>query len=183
MASEFDNIIKGCILGNRLSQYALYKKISPYLMTVCTRYTFSRFEAEDCLQESFVKIFASINKYSGSGSFEGWARRITINTILDYLRKTKKVKFNEDVEDAAELEQEKESNSMEYNELIHIISQLPKNLKIVFNMYAVEGYSHKEIGEKLGITDSASRTYLTRAKEKLVELHKQHNYVSEQQIS
>jgi RNA polymerase sigma-70 factor (ECF subfamily) len=132
--------------------------------------------AEDILQEGFVILFTKLESYSASGSFEGWARKIFINTALMSLRKKDVMKMSEDIDSAVNVRSETETavENIGYEELLRLISGLPPGYRIIFNMYAIEGYTHKEIAESLGISENTSRSQLHRARimlqEKIKEL-------------
>jgi len=136
------------------------------MMGVCMRYTNNRAEAEDILQTGFVRVFTRMSSYRSEGSFEGWIRRIMVNTAIESFRRNKRMVHAEDIQ---ELEEEHvmaaEIDELAYEDLISIIQQLPAGYKIVFNMYAIEGYSHKEIAEEMGISESTSKSQLLRARE------------------
>jgi RNA polymerase sigma-70 factor (ECF subfamily) len=137
-------------------------------MGVCLRYAKSREEAEDFLQEGFVKIFNSLKQYHGSGSFEGWMRKIIVNTALEAMRK-KTVMFSEtDVNELIEEPSDDASlNDLNAQELVHQIQKLPPGYRMVFNLYAVEGYSHREIADQLGISEGTSRSQYAKARKQL----------------
>lgn len=145
------------------------------MMSVCMRYAGNRESAEDLLQEGFIKIFTAIDSYTGSGSFEGWIRRIIVNTALEFLRKTDILKGAIDADDPTVISEPDYSavDQISADELMELIASLPAGFRTVFNMYAVEGYSHKEIGEALGIGESTSRSQYTRAKQLLQKKLKQ----------
>ena len=136
------------------------------MFPVCLRYMSSREEAEDVLQEGFVTLFSKLDSYSGAGSFEGWARKIFVNTALMQLRKNDVLKESEDLEGAWDISSQDPTviQNIGYQELLEIIESLPPGFRTVFNMYVIEGYSHKEIGEALGISENTSRSQLQRAR-------------------
>lgn len=136
------------------------------MFPLCIRYVCDRDLAEDVLQDGFVTLFTRLESYKGEGSFEGWARRIFVTTALMNLRKKDALKMSEDLEAARGLKAETSSQiqNIGYKELMAMITELPPGFRTVFNMYAIEGYSHKEIGEILGISESTSRTQLSRAR-------------------
>lgn len=172
MNIDYISTIHKCLENNRESQQVLYKALAPKLMGVCRRYTRSRQEAEDCLQESFVKIFTNLPKFNGEGSFEGWARRITVNESLQFLRKNKKFDFMSDISDYHQVA-DNTGNAiakMNHDELLQLLNNLPEGKKVVFNLYVIEGYSHKEIGTLLGINENTSKAQLSKAKDLLVEM-------------
>lgn len=135
-------------------------------MSVCLRYADNREMAEDFLQDGFIKVFSSIRSYSYEGSFEGWMRRIFVNTALEALRKNDLLRNGVEL-DALEPQQEADYSAVEKisaDELMELIAQLPPGFRTVFNMFAIEGYSHREIAETLNINESTSRSQYTRAK-------------------
>ena len=136
------------------------------MFPVCIRYVGDRTVAEDILQDGFITLFTRLDSYKGDGSFEGWARRIFVTTALMYLRKKDALKMSEDLESARNLKTETVSQieKIGYKELMDMVMGLPTGFRTVFNMYAVEGYSHKEIGEILGISEVTSRTQYSRAR-------------------
>ena len=136
------------------------------MFPLCIRYLGDREAAEDVLQDGFVTLFTRLNDYKGNGSFEVWARKIFVNTALMNLRKKDALKMSDDLEMARGVKAETVSQmqSLGYKELTAIITELPPGFRTVFNMYAIEGYSHKEIGDMLGISETTSRTQLSRAR-------------------
>ena len=159
-------LIDSCIKGDRAAQKALYDLIAPRMFPVCIRYIGDRDAAEDILQDGFVTLFTHLGSYKGEGSFEGWARKIFVTTALMSLRKKDALKMSEDLEAARGLRAEtvSQTQNIGYKELMKLIMTLPPGFRTVFNMYAIEGYSHKEIGEMLGISETTSRTQLSRAR-------------------
>lgn len=167
MAETFDpKLIESCIKGDRAAQKALYDRLAPRMFPLCIRYVGDRSLAEDILQEGFITLFTRLESYKGEGSFEGWARRIFVTTALMSLRKKDALKMSEDLEAARGLKTETVSQvqNIGYKELMELIMTLPPGFRTVFNMYAIEGYSHKEIAQMLGITETTSRTQLSRAR-------------------
>lgn len=174
---ELRKIIRGCLAGNKRDQELLYRRYSAKLYGVSLQYAGSHDEARDVLQESFIKIFISLHTFKGGGSFEGWMRRIVVNTALEkhrnryYLNKVNDPGFND--ETLAELGTADVSN-MESDELLGFIMELPPKYRMVFNLYALEGYSHKEIAEMLNISAGTSKSNLSRARgilQKKVEIY------------
>ena len=167
MAETFDlQLIESCIKGDRASQKVLYDRLAARMFPVCMRYAGDREQAEDVLQDGFVTLFTRLDTYKGEGSFEGWARKIFVTTALMNLRKKDALKMSDDLEAARSLKAETSSQiqNLGYKELMNMIMELPAGFRTVFNMYAIEGYSHKEIGEMLGISETTSRTQLSRAR-------------------
>ncbi|MFP5041248.1 RNA polymerase sigma factor [Parasediminibacterium sp. JCM 36343] len=159
-------IIHGCLRKDPLAQRELYNQYSPKMLGVCYRFAYCREDAEDMLQEGFIKVFSQIHTFAGKGAFEGWIRRIIVHTCINFLKKTKK--FNESVglEQAENFQAREESiaSIMQGRQVAECIRNLPIGYKTVLNLYAIEGYSHREIGEMLEIGESTSRSQYTRAK-------------------
>ena len=167
VAETFDlQLIDSCIKGNRASQKALYDLLAARMFSVCMRYVGDRDLAQDVLQDGFVTLFTHLESYKGEGSFEGWARKIFVTTALMSLRKKDALKMSDDLEVARGLKAETENQiqSLGYKELMSLIMELPPGFRTVFNLYVLEGYSHKEIGDMLGISETTSRTQLSRAR-------------------
>lgn len=167
MAETFDlKLIESCIKGDRAAQKMLYDRLAPRMFPLCIRYVGDRALAEDVLQDGFITLFTRLKDYKGEGSFEGWARRIFVTTALMDLRKKDALKMSEDLDAARGLKTETVSQvqNIGYKELMELIMTLPPGFRTVFNMYAIEGYSHKEISEILGISETTSRTQLSRAR-------------------
>jgi len=179
-----NNLIRmweGCLQNDRKQQELLYRTLAPKMMAVCMRYATDRDEAQDILQEGFIKMFNNAHKYRGDGNLEGWIRRIMVHTAISRYRKLKPMVLVEDMaENTVATAASRNDNNLEVNDLLKLIQQLPQAYRSVFNMYAVEGYSHQEIGNKLGITELLSRTTLYRArnilKEKLMQLTSKEQY-------
>ena len=139
------------------------------MLAVCLRYVNDMETARDLLQDGFVRVFTNIHSYTGSGSFEGWLRKIFVYGALEYLRKSDVLRESTDLENSADLVQPDSSaiENLSAAELMKVIQELPAGFRTVFNMFAIEGYSHKEISEILGITESTSRSQFTRARQLL----------------
>ena len=159
-------LIESCKKGDRAAQKALYDRLASRMFPVCMRYLGDRTLAEDILQEGFITLFTHLDSYKGEGSFEGWARRIFVTASLMYLRKKDALKMSEELEAVKGMKTEMSSQmqNIGYKELMNLVMSLPPGFRTVFNMYAVEGYSHKEIGEILGITETTSRSQFSRAR-------------------
>ena len=167
VSETFDiELIESCKKGDRAAQKALYDRLAPRMFPVCMRYIGDKESAEDILQDGFVTLFTRLDSYKGEGSFEGWARRIFVTTALMSLRKKDALKMSEDLDAARGLKTETASQvqNIGYKELMQLIMTLPPGFRTVFNMYAIEGFSHKEIAEMLGISETTSRTQLSRAR-------------------
>ena len=162
-------LITGCKSRNRLAQRELYEKYSRKMLAVCLRYVNDPETARDLMQDGFIKVFTSINTYTGSGAFEGWLRKIFVNCALEYLRRNDVLRESTDLDNTAELVQPNSNaiSDLSAAELMQLVHDLPAGFRTVFNMFAIEGYSHKEISEALGITESTSRSQYTRAKQLL----------------
>lgn len=155
-----------CVEGDQLAQRKLFEKYAPKMMGVCLRYTRDVEQAEDVMQDGFVKVFTKLDKYSGEGSLEGWVRRIMVNTALDHIRRNTKFNANvsmDDVEYKVESDSDALGSLME-EDLLKLIQEMPDGYRTVFNMFAIEGYSHKEIGEQLGVSENTSKSQYSRAK-------------------
>lgn len=175
-------IIDGCLKNDRKMQKALYEKYASKLYALCMRYAKDRAEADDMLQEGFIKIFTKMEQFSQEHSFEGWIKRIVINTAITHYNQNLKHYYQEDIDEINETEIKKdEIYEAEYSqeELLHIIHGLADGYRMVFNLYAIEGYKHKEISEILGIDVATSKSQFHRAKkiiqERLEELSKVKN--------
>lgn len=159
-------LIHNCVKGDPVAQRKLFEKFAPKMMTVCLRYLKDVQEAEDVLQDGFIKIFQKIDAYQFTGSFEGWMRKIIVNTALDQIRRNRKMGFSEEF-DTIEYKMESSDHIFEdlvAQDLMKLIANLPDGYKVVFNMFAIEGYSHKEIGELLGISENTSKSQFSRAR-------------------
>ncbi len=163
-------LIKGCIEQNPQTQRMLFELYAGKFMTVCLRYAIDSMEAEDMLQEGFVRIFNNLHQFKFEGSFEGWMRRIVVNVCLKHLQR-RKIQFKEiDIENNNEPQLSPYAYSnLGADELMKLINQLPEGYKAVFNLNVIEGYSHDEIAELLGIQASTSRSQLVKARRLLQE--------------
>ena len=159
-------LLQKCRDGDRRAQKQLYDALSAKMFAVCLRYMGGREAAEDVFQEGFVTVFTKLDSYSGDGSFEGWARKIFVNTALMSLRKKDILRQSEEVDVVRSLATDSPTpiQNMSYRELNAMIAELPPGFRTVFNMYVIEGYSHKEIAEELGISETTSRSQLQRAR-------------------
>ena len=162
--SESD-LIKGCLNGDRRMQEHLYQRFSPKMYAVCLRYAGKAEDAQDILQDGFVKIFKNLHMYRGDGSFEGWIRRIFVNTAIEhYRRQVNLYPVTENHENLLETKELSAFDSLSMKDLMKIIQELSPGYRTVFNLYVVEGYSHKEIAEIVGISEGTSKSQLARAK-------------------
>jgi len=164
---EIRNIINGCLNGNRRDQELLYRRHAPKLYAVCLQYSGNDEEARDILQEGFIKIFENLIHYKYEGSFEGWMRRIIVNTALEKYRSRHNLYRVDDIDQIPELDAEPDSedySGLDAEDLMEIIRELPPKYRMVFNLFAIEGYSHKEIGQMVNITEGTSKSNLARAR-------------------
>jgi RNA polymerase sigma factor (sigma-70 family) len=169
-----DSLYEGCKTGSRPAQEKLYRAMASKMLGVCMRYARSTFEAEDMLQTGFIKVFGSIDSYRGEGSFEGWIRRIIVNTAIESYRRNVRGGQPVEINEVYEHTQHTFSmDSLECEDLLGLIQALPDGYRIVFNMYALEGFSHKEIADALRISEGASKSQLSRARTWLKERIKQ----------
>jgi RNA polymerase sigma-70 factor (ECF subfamily) len=160
-----DELIKGCMRRERSAQRQLYDTFSSKMYSICYRYVKDSMEAEDILVTAFMKVFDKIEQFKSEGSFEGWIRRIVVNESLTYLRKNRSMYLETELEQAdREPDYSKLSDHLEAEDLLNMIQELPSGYRIVFNMYAIDGYSHKEIADHLGISENTSKSQLSRAR-------------------
>ncbi len=161
---SLNQLIENCKTNNTQAQSELYKLYSNKLFAVCLKYSRNYAEAEDNLQDAFLTIFGKIEQYKHKGSFEGWIKRITVNTVLQRYRNEKVFDIiNEETIEADEVEVDEDGISIDY--LLQIIQELPDRYRLVFNLYVMDGYSHKEIAEMLGISIGTSKSNLARARQ------------------
>lgn len=165
-------ILQGCLENNAVAQRELYNRYSPKMLAVCYRFGHSREDAEDMLQEGFIKVFAQIHTFRHQGAFEGWVRRIVVHTCINHLKKNKK--FNESVDlihaNTIQIREESIPSIVQAKQVVECIRLLPLGYRTVLNLYAIEGYAHKEIAELLDIEESTSRSQYTRAKQMLEDI-------------
>ena len=161
-----EQMLAGCLQNNATSQDALYCRFSPRMLGVCYRFAKNREDAEDMLQEGFIKVFSQIHQYRNEGALEGWIRRIIVHTCINVLKKNKKFSDSVDIVYASHIGIREEAipSIMQAKEVVECIRLLPLGYRTVLNLYAIEGYSHKEISQMLDIEESTSRSQCTRAK-------------------
>ncbi|MCW3074866.1 MAG: polymerase sigma-70 factor [Flaviaesturariibacter sp.] len=165
------DLIEGCIRGERKMQQELYQRFAPKMFGVCLRYAGNTEEAEDILQEGFIKIFKKVGSFRSEGSFEGWVRRIFVNTAIEHFRrKTYLQPVTEREEETIEGSYLSVLDSLAEKDIIALVQQLSPGYRTVFNMYVVEGYTHKQIADILGISEGTSKSQLSRAKIILQEM-------------
>lgn len=174
--TNIDEIRQACVAGKHEAQEKLYNMFSAKLYTICLRYTGNAEDAQDVLQEGFIKIFQKIGQYNGSGSFEGWMKRIMVNASLEKYRK-KYYMYTVPAEyDGVENQMDENGiiEGISADELLGLVQELTPQYRVVFNMYAIEGYSHKEIAETLSISEGTSKSNLSRARSILQHKIKKH---------
>ncbi len=179
-----DDLIKGCLRRDPGAQQQLFDLYSSKMYGICYRYVKHAMQAEDILVMAFTKVFERISQYKGEGNFEGWVRRIMINEALTYLRKSRTMYLETDLDQAdCEPDYNRLSDHLEAEDLLKMIAKLPPGYGLVFNLYAIDGYSHKEIGEQLGISENTSKSQLSRARVYLQKLLVESDWKSNQKIS
>ncbi|MCG8411678.1 MAG: RNA polymerase sigma factor [Bacteroidales bacterium] len=178
--NNYLNIIEACLKADPVAQKKLYDLFADKMFGVCLRYVSDVDEAKDILQDGFVKVFCNLKKFNNKGSFEGWIRRIIVNTALERFR-------NKNYLFAVSMENSYEKGNNEYdhilselsaNDLLKMVQELSPQYRTVFNLYAIEGYSHKEISKKLNIKEGTSKSNLSRAREILKEKVNEYNKIS-----
>jgi RNA polymerase sigma-70 factor (ECF subfamily) len=167
-----DAIFQGCLQNNASAQKELYNRYSPKMLAVCYRYGHSREDAEDMLQEGFIKVFSQMHTFRSQGAFEGWIRRIIVHTCINHLKKNKKFNDSVDITYASgiEIREENIPSVIQAKQVVECIRLLPIGYRTVLNLYAVEGYTHKEIADMLDIEESTSRSQYTRARQMLEDV-------------
>ncbi len=176
-----NEIIRLCISGDRKAQEKLYNFYAAKMKGVCLRYSKSIVESEDVFQDGFVKVFANLKNYKGQGSFDGWVRRIMVNTAIDNYKKNLPFKnsaqFDELIED--DLKAVEIKDGLQEEDLLKILANLPDGYRVIFNLYAIEGYSHKEISEMLHISENTSKSQLHRARKLIQQILFKYNVTKE----
>ena len=171
-------LVKKCIDGDQRAQRVLFDRFAPKMLGVCMRYSKNSEQAEDVLQDGFVKVFTKLSFYKGDGSLEGWIRRIVVNTALDQIRKNAKFQDNVALDDVGYKIELKGNvlESLAAEDLLKLINEMPTGYKVVFNMFAIEGYSHKEIAEKLEVSENTSKSQYSRARAFLKKKLEERNF-------
>jgi RNA polymerase sigma-70 factor (ECF subfamily) len=179
--SESDLIV-GCLQGNRRMQEELYRRFSPRMYAVCLRYAGNAEEAEDILQEGFIKVFKKLDSFRSEGSFEGWMRRIFVNTAIEHFRRKRyMMPVTEREENTFEGKYLSVLDDLAAMDIMALVQELSPGYRTVFNMYVVEGYTHKEIADMLGISEGTSKSQLSRAKVILQDMIKQ--FIEQQRVA
>lgn len=163
------SLVAACLKGNRESQQQLYDTYAPKMLGVCDRYAHSQEEAEDFLQEAFITVFRKLGQFRNAGSLEGWIRRITVNTCLNGVRARYPMHESLDTIEAGYAELAGPADQQGERDLMELLRSLPFGYRMVFNLYAIEGYSHEEIGKLLGIKAASSRSQYARARELMMK--------------
>jgi RNA polymerase sigma-70 factor (ECF subfamily) len=165
------DLVKGCQKGDRRSQEILYRQFAPKMYGVCLSYAGNRPLAQDMLQEAYIKVFRSIDTFKGEGSLEGWIRRIVVHTAIDHIRQQQgleKVLRDESITQPRYVENDALPN-LQLNEVLNFVERLPEGARVIFNLFAVEGYTHKEIAHQLHITEGTSKSQYNRARNLLID--------------
>lgn len=174
---QLEQLIKDCKSGKQQAQSELYRKYAPQLFGVALRYARDKTEAEDSLHEAFITVFKKIEQYKGKGSFEGWMKRIVVNISLEKYRTRYRLQTVEDITTFDKRTYDEDVyDAINAEELMKLVVELPPKYKMVFNLYAIDGYNHKEIAEKLGISEGTSKSNLSRARGILQEKVKHLGY-------
>jgi RNA polymerase sigma-70 factor (ECF subfamily) len=183
-----ESILEGCIAGKREAQFELYKMYASSMLAVCFRYAKNRDEAEDLLQEGFLKVFQKIESFRREGSFEGWMKRIMINQALNQIKKNRRTPFLEDIELINETQIVNSDEALGNLEpvpadiLLEMIRTLPEGYRIVFSLYVMEDYSHREIADELNISENTSKTQLLKARRVLKNKLNEYYTVKKQDV-
>lgn len=167
---DLEKLIVGCKRKEARAMKRLYELYAPTMLTLCARYMSDRETARDVMQDGFVKVFTKINTYSGNGSFEGWMKRVFVNTALESLRNDKQFRFHihlEEYQDRIEDSSVSVIKTLSAEEIWDCVQELPAGFRTVFNLYVMEGYSHAEIAGMLGIKEASSRSQYARARQLL----------------
>jgi RNA polymerase sigma-70 factor (ECF subfamily) len=170
---ELTVLIRKAVVGDQAAFSQIYKLHSGKMYSLCKRYAGSSGDADDYFQEGYIKVYRNLESYSGSGSFEGWLRRIFVNTCLDFLRKKSERFSMVDIDDSTDMlvaESSQMPDKLSNDELVKMIQAMPEGYRIIVNLYLVEGYSHREIADMLGISEGTSKSQLSKAKNKLKEM-------------
>lgn len=176
---DLEEILNQCNKNNAKAQARLYNWLAPKLLGLCVRYMQNRDEAEDVMQDAFVKLFSNLSNYKGQGSFEGWAKRIAANTALTALNKKNRIYFERNLllVETIDLDEE-DAEQIDLQTILDCLNELPPGYRTIINMYLLDGFSHKEIAEKLNIAESSSRSQFARARQSLMKLLKSKNEIA-----
>lgn len=177
---NLEKVIAGCIKNKRMEQIELYSQYAPMLLAICLRYVADKSEAEDILQDSFFKILKNVKEYKGKGHFENWMKRIVVNTAITHFHREKKHYYHDEIDLVKDDDLQisiTPHNELEAKELYGLFKTMPDGYRVIFNMYAIEGFKHKEIAAKLNIDESTSKTQYLRAKNWLIKKMKKMNWI------
>lgn len=174
-------ILDRCIKGDRQAQEILYRSQSRKVKGICLRYARTVFEAEDILQEAFIKIFTNLSKFNQSGPFEAWVRRIVLNTAIDFYKSNLYLENQVNIDSTGEALQLSayDADQLSEEELLKILAMLPDGYRVVFNLYAIEGFSHKEIADMLNISEGTSKSQLSKARNYIKALLIQYKFTED----
>lgn len=174
-----NDLIQGCLEGKRRMQAELYARFSPRMYAVCLRYAGNSAEAEDILQEGFIKVYKKLDSFRSEGSFEGWIRRIFVNTAIEHFRRKRYLQpVTEKEENTIEGKYFSILDELAEKDILALVQELSPGYRTVFNLYVVEGYTHKEIADMMGISEGTSKSQLSRAKVILQDMVKK--YIDQQ---
>jgi RNA polymerase sigma-70 factor (ECF subfamily) len=162
-------LIAACKRDEMWAKKVLYERFAPSMLSICTRYCGCREEARDVMQDAFIKVFTKIRDFRGEGSFEGWLRKIFVTSCLEKLRPRREIPLDDSFSETIENQDFDIIEKLSADDLHRIISELPETCRVVFNLYAVEGFSHKEIAQMINVKEITSRSYFFRAREILKE--------------
>ncbi len=165
---ELHQLIAGCLGQGRKEQKMLYKTFYGFAMSICVRYAGNRYEAAEIMNQGFFKVFKNLDKYDLDKPFKAWVGRIMMNTSIDYYRSNLKMAYTDDLDKAEEIADDNlPDKKLRYDDLLNMVQKLPQAYRTVFNLYAIDGYTHEEIGDMLGITSGTSKSNLFKARDKL----------------
>jgi RNA polymerase sigma factor (sigma-70 family) len=178
-------LLRGCLRHEPAAQEAFYRYFAPCLLHICVRYARSRTQAEDLVQEAFIRVFERLGQYRNEGSLEGWVRRVAVNTCLDHYRAEARRWQEFDLDAAADLSSDDADalSRLAAQDLVALIARLPDHYRLVINLYCVEGYTHKEIGDQLGLDEHTSSSQLSRARRLLAELVRRSERILSNELS
>jgi RNA polymerase sigma-70 factor (ECF subfamily) len=177
---DLEKAIEGCKKNNRKSQIDLYNQYAPALLAVCTRYVADKSEAEDILQEAFFKILKNIKEYKGKGHFENWMKKIVVNTAITHFHREKKHYYHDELENVNDGDLQfslSPDKVFDAEELKELLKRMPEGYRVIFNLFAIEGFKHREIAEQLNIEESTSKSQYLRAKNWIIKEMKKLNWI------
>jgi RNA polymerase sigma factor (sigma-70 family) len=183
--SSPESYLKGCLRGERAAQEALYHYFAPKVLGICMRYTRTRAQAQDLAQEAMIKVFERLADFRDQGSLAGWVHRLAVRTAIDHYRVQANQRAETDLDEAYDLSSDDTNQlaQLEAQEVLALMNRLPDGYRLVLNLFAVEGYSHKEISEQLGIEEKTSSSQLCKARKLLLEMLRQQETLSVNETS